>query len=64
MLGQVLLASICTVPLFHQFHKSVTNSCKADLSLNTDGKILSLDRQNKLELICSLAFNLSEKMFF
>ena len=48
MLGQVLLASICTVPLFHQFHKSVTNSCKTDLSLNTDGKILSLDRQNKL----------------
>ena len=50
MLGQVLLASICTVPLFHQFHKTVTNSytCKADLSLNTDSKILSLDRQNKL----------------
>ena len=48
MLGQVLLASICTVPLFHQFHKTVTNSYKADLSLNTDSKILSLDRQNKL----------------
>lgn len=48
MFGAVLLASICTVPLFYRFHESVTNSCKADWSLNTDGKILSLGRENKL----------------